>query len=261
MTRVILADGAIDLRLGRWQDVLADVETCDAVITDVPYSDRVIAGQRSAGQPGGGQAPVSGGIRYAGWSEIEARTFVRYWFPRVRRWFVAFCSDDIAAWMRDELMYLGCPWGWSLPHLLSDEAGSYTVPWAKPDAAPSFLGTGPSPSAEWIVVARPRRQVCRRYRPGYYDSRQARGENFIGAKPLGLMRTVVKDYSEPGDLVVDPFCGGGTTALACAIEGRRCITSEMDPETFEKARKRLERGFTPSMFQASKVRAKQGSLV
>lgn len=258
---VLLADGLIDLRLGRWQDVLADVETCDAVICDVPYSDRVVAGQRSAGQPGGGQAPVADGIRYAGWVEDDARGFVRHWFPRVRRWLVAFCSDDIAAWMRDELAALGCPWGWSLPHLLDDEAGAYTVPWAKPDAAPSFLGTGPSPSTEWIVVARPRGPVCRRYRPGYYDSRQARGDDFIGTKPLDLMRRVVEHYSEPGDLVVDQFCGLGKTALACAIEGRRCITSEMDPVTFEKARKRLSRGFTPNLFQPVRVKAKQGSLV
>ena len=40
MSRVLLADGLIDLRLGRWQDVLADVTTCDAVICDPPYSAR-----------------------------------------------------------------------------------------------------------------------------------------------------------------------------------------------------------------------------
>lgn len=55
------------------------------------------------------------------------------------------------------------------------------------------------------------------------------------------MRAIVRDYTKPGDLVVDPFCGGGTTALACAYESRRCITSEMDPDTYALAVKRLER--------------------
>lgn len=81
---------------------------------------------------------------------------------------------------------------------------------------------------------------------------------------LQNQRAIVRDYTKPGDLVVDPFCGGGTTALACAIEGRCCITSEMDPATFELARKRLERGFTRDMLvpqRPERVRAKQGDLL
>lgn len=38
--------GTIELRCGRWQDVLADVTQCDAVITDPPYSDKTHSGQR-----------------------------------------------------------------------------------------------------------------------------------------------------------------------------------------------------------------------
>lgn len=70
----------------------------------------------------------------------------------------------------------------------------------------------------------------------------------VGGKPLGLMQAIVRDYSRPGDLVVDPFAGSGTTALACAIEGRRCITSEKDPKHYAIAKKRLDRGYTPAMF-------------
>jgi DNA modification methylase len=84
--------------------------------------------------------------------------------------------------------------------------------------------------------------------PPWYESAPERSVGVMGGKPLGLMRAIVRDYTRPGDLVVDPFCGGGTTALACAIEGRRCITSEMDPKTFELARKRLEKGYTTDMF-------------
>lgn len=97
--------------------------------------------------------------------------------------------------------------------------------------------------------------------PGGYPPDRAdvpAGNIVTGGKPLGLMRAIVRDYTRPGDLVVDPFCGGGTTALACAMEGRRCITSEVDPVTFEKARKRLERGHTPDMFAALPV-AENGS--
>jgi site-specific DNA-methyltransferase (adenine-specific) len=61
----------------------------------------------------------------------------------------------------------------------------------------------------------------------------------MGAKPLTLMRAIVRDYTRPGDLVLDPFCGSGTTALACRMEGRRCLTIERDANTVEIARRRL----------------------
>ena len=59
------------------------------------------------------------------------------------------------------------------------------------------------------------------------------------------MRAIVRDYSEPGDLVCDPCAGGGTTLLAAVIEGRRAIGAERDPDTFAKAVARLRRGYTP----------------
>ena len=84
--------------------------------------------------------------------------------------------------------------------------------------------------------------------PGAYEAPTVKGSGIAGAKPLGLMRAIVRDYTRPGDLVVDPFCGSGTTALACAMEGRRCITSEVDPRTYDLAVKRLQRGHTPDLF-------------
>jgi len=75
-----------------------------------------------------------------------------------------------------------------------------------------------------------------------------RNDNIAGQKNVDTVAAIVRDYSRPGDLVVDPFCGSGTTALACAMEGRRCITSEEKPEHYEIARKRLARGYTPNMF-------------
>lgn len=47
-------------------------------------------------------------------------------------------------------------------------------------------------------------------------------------KPIDLLRWLVRSYSEPGDLIVDPFGGSGTTAAACLLEGRRCLSIERD---------------------------------
>ena len=47
-------------------------------------------------------------------------------------------------------------------------------------------------------------------------------------KPIGLLRELVADFSDPGELVCDPYAGSGTTGLACAQLGRRFIGWERD---------------------------------
>lgn len=48
-----------------------------------------------------------------------------------------------------------------------------------------------------------------------------------------------------GDLVLDPFCGGGTTAAVCKQTYRNFITFEIDPDTAERARLRLQQTQPP----------------
>ena len=59
-------------------------------------------------------------------------------------------------------------------------------------------------------------------------------------KPLELMRYMVRTYSNPGDIVLDPFMGSGTTAVACAMERRNFIGFELDENYFNLANKRLQ---------------------
>lgn len=48
------------------------------------------------------------------------------------------------------------------------------------------------------------------------------------AKPVALMRELIENSTGPDDLVFDPFCGSGTTLIACDQTGRRCVTCEID---------------------------------
>jgi len=59
-------------------------------------------------------------------------------------------------------------------------------------------------------------------------------------KPLALMRWLVKLVARPGDVVVDPFAGSGTTGVACAMEGREFIGIERELDYLEIARRRIE---------------------
>src|ERR1017187_5481918 len=52
-------------------------------------------------------------------------------------------------------------------------------------------------------------------------------------------RYFVERLTEPGGLVVDPFCGGGTVPVACVATGRRYIATEKDRGTAAAARARI----------------------
>jgi site-specific DNA-methyltransferase (adenine-specific) len=59
-------------------------------------------------------------------------------------------------------------------------------------------------------------------------------------KPLVLLRRIIRAASEAGDLVVDPFLGSGTTAVASAELGRQFIGCDMDESYLELAAKRID---------------------
>ena len=57
--------------------------------------------------------------------------------------------------------------------------------------------------------------------------------------PLELARRVVRLFSDAGDLVVDPFIGSGTTAMAARMEGRRFVGMDVVESHANLARRRL----------------------
>jgi adenine-specific DNA-methyltransferase len=62
-----------------------------------------------------------------------------------------------------------------------------------------------------------------------------------GKKPEALVERLMELCTDPGDLVLDPFCGSGTTAAVAHKTGRDWISVELDPDIAERARQRIER--------------------
>ena len=58
-------------------------------------------------------------------------------------------------------------------------------------------------------------------------------------KPLEAIRPLIEAYSRPGDIVLDPFAGSGTTAAAARQLHRSFIGIELDPTYHRNAEKRL----------------------
>lgn len=65
--------------------------------------------------------------------------------------------------------------------------------------------------------------------------RQSYGKNpkgsnkYAGVTPAFIIYNLVKRYTEPGDLVVDPMAGSGTTLDVCKEEGRKCKAYDIAP--------------------------------
>jgi site-specific DNA-methyltransferase (adenine-specific) len=57
--------------------------------------------------------------------------------------------------------------------------------------------------------------------------------------PQALLRRIITASSRPGDVVLDPFSGSGTTALAAKTLGRHYLGVELSPGYAEKSRERL----------------------
>ena len=59
-------------------------------------------------------------------------------------------------------------------------------------------------------------------------------------KSLELFKTLIKKHSNAGDLIVDPFLGAGTTAIASKLMGRKCNGSELNESYINKMNTILE---------------------
>lgn len=59
-------------------------------------------------------------------------------------------------------------------------------------------------------------------------------------KPLNIIKTLVGNSTKPGEIVLDPFLGSGTTAVACMELGRKYIGYEINEGYFETAQRRIK---------------------
>ena len=63
-------------------------------------------------------------------------------------------------------------------------------------------------------------------------------------KPVGLLSNLISSVTKPGDLILDPFAGSGSTLVAAKKTGRRFIGVELDDEYFAIAQRRIEEAVT-----------------
>lgn len=223
-----------ELRHGRYWEALDPWGGFDAVITDPPYGDRTHVGHNAGAiayaTTHGHQMRTS--LDYMSWSPADVADFVKWAASSCRGWICAMTSDDLAPVYRAEYEHHGLYSFAPVPII---------------QQRPRLTGDGPASWTVWLMVARPRSRQFATWGclPGAYISHCEKHGAVAGAKPLDLMRSIVRDYSRPGDLVCDPCAGGGTTLLASLWEGRRAIGAELNAETHAKATSRLSSAAIP----------------
>lgn len=65
-------------------------------------------------------------------------------------------------------------------------------------------------------------------------------------KPIELLERIIKIGSDKGDLVLDPFCGSGTTLVGAKLLGREYIGIDINPDAIALTKERLEDPFKTS---------------
>lgn len=115
---------------------------------------------------------------------------------------------------------------------------------------PQVTGDRPGQGADLLVIAHAAPAKGERMRwngggkPAVWNALSG-ARDFDGTPPhptvksLDLMRKLLLDFTDLGDLVCDPFAGSGSTAVACQREGRRFVGWEIDPRYHAAALARL----------------------
>jgi DNA modification methylase len=111
--------------------------------------------------------------------------------------------------------------------------------WDKGSATPAFLSRVMDSRFEFILVFSDKgtRGIGTREFRGMvhnvYEGGRARGKEYAGVHaavfPVDLPEHFVETFSNPGEVVYEPFCGTGTTMLACERLGRECRAVELSP--------------------------------
>lgn len=217
----------------------------DHTITDPPFTEHVEGGfatTRKSGPRGGlkhagrfkgkvrpQRVTVADSLEVGSLSSSDIVTLCAQVVRVTRRWIVVFCAWEQLSDYKAGLEFAG---------------GEYVraCAWVKPDATPQLSGDGPATFGECIVVGHAprakgagRRQWNGGGKRGLYRHGVCRGAERTDhptQKPHELMVEIVGDFTNPGDVILDPFAGSGATLLAAVSCGRKAIGGELAAKWF-----------------------------
>ena len=218
----------IDLRLGNCLEVMKDIpdESIDLIVTDPPY-----------------KMTKRGKSCRPNWMPNNmGENVFNYELPKPKEWmsecyrvlkqgthFYTFCNtNDIK-----EYLNVAEECGFKLHNILimKKDTGMPNRWYLKNTELVLFFRKGNAKpindltSRDWIEVEMPT---------------QKKGKVHITQKPLSIIQEFVINSSIEGETVLDPFMGSATTGVACKLTGRNFIGIEIDENSYNVAKKRIE---------------------
>lgn len=221
------------------------IDTC---ITDPPYSKHVHESVRSSKRA---ELPDTEDFECRtrrmvdlGFEYLDAptrRAAAKHIARLTKRWTVVF-SDIESDWL------------WRMSLRAAGAEYIRTMVWERIGGAPQFTGDRPATGVEAMTIAHALKDNGKPMKKSWNGGGKAgvysfpivanrKGEQGSRVhptqKPLDLLLALVDDFTEPDEVVFDPFCGSGTTGVAALRRGRRFIGIERKPEHADVARERL----------------------
>lgn len=241
---------------------LAKISRVDHVISDPPFETEAHTKQRRSlkdatqkrGAVNKGEVRrIESTLSFPAISESDRALVSREFGRMAARWTVLFCQIEAIWSWRQVLVTGGLDW----------VRGGV---WLKPNGMPQFTGDRPGQGFESLAIAHaPGRK---RWNGGGRHAvwtcnldhhAGAGGQNIHPTKkPELLMLELVKDFTDLNEVILDPFCGSGTTGIAALRLGRRFIGVERDPSFAALSRDRLAAEEQCSTLEA--LRMGQGAL-
>lgn len=212
-----------------------DWQAFDALIVDPPYSAHVHDNATSNGYAGAGVVE-----RDLGFASLtpELAAAIAVGASNVKRWSAVFSDIEGADVWRDAAAGAGAEY-------------VRTVPWVR-WSQPQLSGDRPPSGCELVPIfhrqkigARGGRSPLKKHWNGpgsltHFARRCLRGrDKHPTEKPLDLMLDLVSWFSDPGESVVDPCAGAGTTVLAARLLGRSGFGFETDGKWAGRAARRV----------------------
>ena len=229
-TRIEHLSDSVALYLGDCRDVLPMIERADVVVTDPPYGVGL-----------GANGPTAiGKVAYASFEDTPeyVRTIC---VPVIETCLKRFGRVVMTPGNRNAFAYP-----------MPDEVGTIYNP-----AGAGFSRWGITTSQPILYYGKDPRSVEKM--PQSLQSTETVEKNGHPCpKPFKLMRWLVNRASMPGEIVLDPFMGSGTTGVAAVRLGRKFIGIEFEPTYYEIARARIADALArPDLFITQPARAER----
>jgi len=222
----------------------------DAIVTDPPFNisqDKKELSRKTMNSPMFAKR-TSIRLDFGDWDkkgEEDFKLFTESWFKECARvlkkkgWFFCFFSKERVGYFTDPIDGLFIKNGFKTRTI---------IPWHKTNPVPSFKKVNFLSSCEFCVVGSKEESrlpnfLMQKEMHNFFETpnKSSYGKTkHPTEKPEKLISWIIKIGSNEGDIVLDPFLGSGTTAIACLNLNRKFIGIEKEDEYIKIANARIK---------------------